>query len=122
MRQHTRSTSTTCGQGFQKAPVVRLLQRHRAAEGKPLSELRHNMTFALSQSGQYLYSGTQIDAVLAIAQDFAVDGYVAKRYRAGVCVQHVSLPPLEAQFVRVLNGTMSQKEWARAEICLVPTV
>lgn len=120
MPHRTRSVSKNRGQGFQ-AKLVHLPSRHRTGAGKPLSVLRHNMTFALSQTGRYLYSGTQIDAVLAIAQDFAVDGYVATRYREGVCVQHVSQPPLEASFVRVLNGTMSQQEWAKADVCVVPT-
>ncbi len=121
MPHRTRSASKTRGQGFQAKPVP-LPSRHQAEPGKPLSVLRHNMAFALAQTGQYLYSGAQIDAVLAIAQDFAVDGYVATRYRAGVAVQHVSLPPLEAPFVRLLNGTMSQQEWAEADVCLIPTV
>lgn len=120
MPHRTRSASTTCGQGFQAKPVP-LPSRHQLEDGKPLSVLRRNMTFSLSRYGQYLYSGTQIDAVLAIAQDFAADGYVATRYRAGVCVQHVSQPPLEVQFVRVLNGTMSQQEWATAQVDVIPT-
>ena len=122
MRQRTRSTSSTCGRGFQKAPVGRLPQRYRAGQGKPLSVLRQNLALALSSCGCYLYSGAQIDAVLTLAQDFAADGYVATRYRKGVCVQHVSLPPLEAAAVRLLNGTMSQKEWSTIQVDVVPTI
>jgi len=84
------------------------------SDGKSPAVLRRNMALALQQYGRYFYSGTQIDTVLAIAQEFAADGYVATRYRAGVAVQHALAEPLDAEMVRFLDDTLSpaeQQQW-----------